>query len=71
MGHETKETITVNNLTKQSMPIFEVMIESLYGNAWEGIELTGSKLNDFTTVMRPDMNKLKHEYEHTKNRGFT
>jgi hypothetical protein len=47
--HDTKEIITVNNSTKQSMPIFEVMIESLDGNAWEGIELTGSKLNDEQT----------------------
>jgi hypothetical protein len=68
--HETKE-ITVNNSTRQSMPIFEVMIESLDGNARvEEIELMGSKLNDFTTVRRSDMNKLKLEYKHTKNKRF-
>jgi hypothetical protein len=36
----------------------------------EEIELMGSKLNDFTTVRRSDMNKLKHEYKHTKNKRF-
>ena len=68
--HETKEIITVNSSTKQSMPIFAVMMESMDGNAREEIELTGSKLNDFTTVRRPDMNKLKLEFEHTKDKRF-
>ena len=62
MRHETKEIITVNSSTKQSLPIFEVVIESLDGKAQEEIELTGSKLSDFTTITRPDINKLKHEY---------
>lgn len=52
------------------MPIFEVMIESLDGNARKEIELTGSKLNDFTTVRQPDTNKLRHEFEHTKDKRF-
>ena len=45
-------------------------IESLDGNAREEIELTGYKLNDFTTVRRPDMKKLKYKYEHTKDKRF-
>ena len=68
--HETREIITVNGSKKQSMPVFEVTIESMDGNAREKIELTGSKLNDFTTVRRPYMNKLKHEFEHTKEKRF-
>ena len=52
------------------MPIFEVVIESMDGKAQEEIELTGSKLSDFRTITRPDMNKLKHEYQHTKNKRF-
>ena len=52
------------------MPIFEVTIESLDGKAQENIELTGSKLNDFTTIKRPDMNRLKREFEHTKDKRF-
>ena len=68
--HETKEIITVNSSTKQSIPIFEVVIETMDGKAQEEIELTGSKLSDFTTITRPDMNKLKHEYQHTKDKRF-
>ena len=69
-GHELKEIIRVNSSTKQSMPILEIMIESLDGKAQEDIELTGSKLNDFITIRRPDMNQLKHEFEHTKDKRF-
>ena len=68
--HEIREIITVNGSKKQSMPIFKVMIESMDGNARDKIELTGSKLNDFNTLRRPDMNELKHKFEHTKERKF-
>ena len=34
------------------------------------IEFTGSKLAEFTTVRRPDMNKLKLKYTQTKNKRF-
>ena len=44
--------------------------ESLVGKTREDIELTGSNLNDFTTIRRPDMKQLKHEFEHTKNKRF-
>ena len=68
--HELKEIITVNSSTKQSMPIFEVAIESVDGKTQEDIELTGSNFHDFTTIRRPDMNQLKHEFEHTKDKRF-
>ena len=68
--HERKEIVTVNSSTEQSMPVFEVTIESLDGKTQEDIELSGSKLNDFTTIRRPDMNQLKHQFEHTKNKRF-
>ena len=45
------------------------MIESM-GDARDKIELTASKLNDFNTLRRPDMNELKHKFEHTKERKF-
>jgi hypothetical protein len=47
-----------------------VTIESLDGTAKEDIELAGSTVKDFTTVKRPDINKLKLKYEHTKNKRF-
>ncbi len=52
------------------MPIYNVTIESLDGTAKEDIELAGSTMQDFTTVKRPDMNKLKLKYEHTNNKRF-
>ena len=57
--HESREILTVNRSKVQSMPIFDTSIVSLDGKACEEIELTGSRLADFTTVRRPDMNQLK------------
>ena len=67
---ELKEIITVNGTKQQSMPIYNVTIESLDGTAKEKIELAGSAMQDFTTIKRPDMNKLKWNYEHTKDKRF-
>ena len=52
------------------MPIFNLSIESLGGKASEKIQVTGTKLRDFITVRRPDINKLKEQYEHTKDKRF-
>ena len=45
-------------------------IESLDGSTKEEIELAGSTMEDFTTVKRPNMNKLKWNFEHTKDKRF-
>lgn len=68
--HETREILTVNGTKVQSMPIFDTCIESLDGKSCEEIEFTGSKLVDFTTVRRPDMNQLKLKYSHTRDKRF-
>ena len=52
------------------MPIYQTTIHSLDGKEHEQIELTGSKLSDFTTVRRPDMNELKMKYTHTQDKRF-
>ena len=52
------------------MPIFNLSIESLDGKASEKIQVTGTKLRDFITVRRPDINKLKEQYEHAKDKKF-
>ena len=52
------------------MPILEVTTESLDGKTQEDIELTGSKLNDFTTIRLSDMNQLIREFERTKDKRF-
>ena len=49
------------------MPIFHLSIESLNGKASEKIQVTGTKLRDFTAVRRPDIHKLNKHYEHTKD----
>ena len=52
------------------MPIFDTHIKSLDGESCEEVEFTGSKLADFTTVRRPDMNQLKLKYSHTQDKRF-
>ena len=68
--HESREIVTVNGTSTQSMPIFQTTITSLDGKVHEEIELTGSRLQDFTTVKRPDMNELKMKYTHTQDKRF-
>ena len=68
--HESREIVTVNGTSRQSMPIFQTTIDSLDGEVHEEIELTGSRLQDFTTVRRPDMNDLKMKYTHTQDKRF-
>ena len=52
------------------MPIYNITIESLDASTKEDIDLTGSTMKYFTTVKRPDMNKLKWNYKHTKDKRF-
>ena len=68
--HEVREIVTLNGVTKQSMPIYEIEINALDGKARERIEVTGSKLSDFTTVNRPVISELKEKYEHMKDKTF-
>ena len=42
--HEVREILTVNGSKRQSMPIFNISIESLDGKASEKIQVTGTKL---------------------------
>ena len=52
------------------MPIFDTHIKSLNGESCEEVEFTGSKLVDFTTVRRPDINQRKLKYSHTQDKRF-
>ena len=58
---EVREILTVNGSKRKSVPIFNLVIESLDGKASEKIQLTGTKLRDVTTVRRPDINQLKEQ----------
>ena len=68
--HEVRQIVTVNGMKTQTMPVFNLTIESCSGNVREEIEITGTKLSSFTTVRRPDMNKVKLQYVHTQDKRF-
>ena len=68
--HETRQIVTLSGTTKQSLPIFEVTMTSLDGKTRERVELTGSKMSDFTTVRRPKLSDLKSKYGHAADKSF-
>ncbi len=68
--HETRQMVTLSGTTKQSLPIFEVTMTSLDGKTSEKVELTGSKMSDFTTVRRPNLSDLKSKYGHASDKSF-
>ena len=68
--HESRNILTVNGSKKASMPVFEVTINSVDGQASENIEITGTEMPDFTTVKRPTFIELKEKYEHLREKTF-
>ena len=68
--HEVRQIVTVNGMKRQTMPVFNLTIESCDGSAREDIAITGAKLSSFTTVKRPDMNKVKTQYTDAKDKRF-
>ena len=62
--------VTLNETKKQSMPIFRIATDSLDGKSRERIEVTGSKMSDFTTIKRPNMNDIKLKYVHARDKKF-
>ena len=44
--HEVREIVTLNGVTKQSMPIYEIEINALDGKARERIEVTESRFHN-------------------------
>ena len=68
--HESRQFVTINGVQKQSMPIFEVRLDSLDNRASKQVEITGSKMEDFTTVRRPTVRELKTKYEHARDKQF-
>ena len=52
------------------MSIFEVRLHSLDDRTSEQVEITGSKMEDFTTVRRPTVRELKTKYKHTRDKQF-
>ena len=68
--HETRQIVTLSGTQKQSMPIFDLNIDSVDGRVRERIEVTGAKMADFTTMRTPDLSTLKGKYDHTKDKRF-
>ncbi|XP_068738985.1 uncharacterized protein [Montipora capricornis] len=68
--HETRYIVTVNGTKKQSMPVYEVIINSIDSKATEKIEITGGKLADFTTIKRPTLTELKEKFQHVQGKMF-
>ena len=68
--HESRQFVTINGVYKQSMPRFEVRLDSLDNRASEQAEITGSKMEDFTTVRRPTVKELKTRYEYARDKQF-
>ena len=60
----------MNWTKKQSMPIFNLNVDSVDGKSRENIEVAGTRMSSFTTVTRPKMKLLKSKYERTKDRQF-
>jgi hypothetical protein len=52
------------------MPVFDVEMVSLDGTTIEKIKVTGTKMPNFTTIKRPDMNELKRKFNHTMDKSF-
>ena len=52
------------------MPVYDVIINSIDSKATEKIEITGSKLADFTTIKRPTLTELKEKFQHVQGKMF-
>ena len=70
MRHESRQFVTINGVQKQSLPLFEVRLYSLDHRTSERVEITGSKMADFTAVRRPTVKELKTRYEHARDKQF-
>ena len=49
-GHESRQFVNINAVQKQSVSIFEVRLKPLNNRTSEQVEITESKMEDFTTV---------------------
>lgn len=52
------------------MPIYDMTINSIDSKACEKIEITGSKLADFTIIKRHTLSELKEKYQHVQGKMF-
>ena len=62
--------VTLTGTKRQSMHVFRIAMDSLDGKTIERIEVSGSKMPEFATIRRPNMNDLKYKYEHARDKKF-
>lgn len=70
MRHDSRHVVTINGSKKHSMPVYQVDIVSVDNDARENIEITGTKLSDFTSVKQPAIRELKSLYQHASGKTF-
>lgn len=68
--HEVRQIVTINGSKEQSLPIYNFEIKSVDEKQVETAEVTGSKMQTFTTIMRPNISVLKEKLEHAKDKQF-
>ena len=63
---EARQIVTINGSKEQSLPIYDPEIKSVDGKQVEIVEVTGSKMENLTTIKRPNIGVLKEKLEHSK-----
>ena len=69
--HESRQIVTINGVQKQSLPIFEVRLDSLDDKTSDQVEVTGSKMAHFTAVRRPSVKEWKQNTNMPVTSNFT
>lgn len=67
---EVRQIVTVNGAREQSLPMYNVEVKSVDGAQVEAVELTGSKMHNFTTIKRPNLSVLKDKLIHARHKQF-
>ena len=62
--------IVTNGSKEQSLPIYNVKIQSVDGEQGETIEVTGSRMQNFTTIKRPNISQLIEKFQQAKDKQF-
>ena len=67
---DVRQIVTINGSKEQSLPIYNVKIQSVDGEQGETVEVTGSRMQNFTTIKRPNISQLKEKFQHAKDKQF-
>ena len=68
--HENQNIVTISGIKKQSMPLYKLVIKSIDNKNENTIEVVGSKMPDFTTIVRPPVKEIKEKYPHAQGKTF-